>query len=142
MDPFRLARFRDAQKEAFEVARAELLAGRKRSHWMWFLFPQMRGLGASDMSQYYGLASLAEAEAFLTDPVLGPRLIELCEIVLRHEGRTAREIFGAPDDMKLCSSATLFAALPDAPPVFARVLGRFFGGRPDAKSLALIGRSG
>jgi uncharacterized protein (DUF1810 family) len=142
MNPYPLARFKDAQEGVFDAVRAELQAGRKRGHWMWFMFPQMRGLGMSEMSQFYGLGSLTEAEAYLADPVLGPRLIELSEIVLSHGEHTAREIFGAPDDMKLRSCATLFSAAPDAPLAFARLIDQFFGGIADAKTLGLIGRGG
>jgi uncharacterized protein (DUF1810 family) len=140
MDPFDLARFREAQAGAFERARDELRAGRKRSHWMWFMFPQIRGLGFSAMSQTYGLSGRAEAQAYLADPVLGPRLIELFEIALTRE-ESAREIFGSPDDMKLRSCATLFASLPGAPPVFSAALDRFFGGVADERTLALAGSS-
>ena len=141
MDPFDLARFRDAQAGVFETARGELRAGRKRSHWMWFMFPQMRGLGSSAMAQTYGLRSLAEAAAYLADPTLGPRLTEMFEIVLAHKGATAREIFGTPDDLKFRSCATLFATVAGAPPVFAAALDQFFAGVADARTLALLGES-
>jgi uncharacterized protein (DUF1810 family) len=139
MDRFDLARFRAAQEGAFATAHAELKAGRKRSHWMWFIFPQMRGLGLSDTARFYGIASREEAEAYLADPTLGPRLIEACEALLTHEGATAREILGSPDDLKLCSCATLFSSLPGAPAVFQRLLDRFFDGAADARTLALLG---
>jgi uncharacterized protein (DUF1810 family) len=140
MDPFNLARFREAQAGVFEAAQAELRAGRKRTHWMWFMFPQIRGLGFSAMSHAYGLDGRAEAAAYLADPVLGPRLIELFEIALAQKG-SAREIFGSPDDLKLRSCATLFAALPGAPPVFSAALDHFFGGMADERTLALAGSS-
>jgi uncharacterized protein (DUF1810 family) len=142
MDPFDLERFRRAQAGVFETARAELKAGAKRSHWMWFMFPQMRGLGSSAMAETYGIGSLAEAEAYLADATLGPRLLELFEIALSHENMTARALFGSPDDLKFRSCATLFSALPNAPPAFSLALDRFFGGSQDARTLALLGRSG
>lgn len=142
MDRFDLARFRAAQEGVVATALAELRAGRKRSHWMWFVFPQLRGLGRSETARFYGIGSRAEARAYLADPVLGPRLIEACEAALAHEGATARDIFGTPDDLKLRSCATLFAALAGAPPVFARVLRRFFEGRPDERTLSLLADEG
>jgi uncharacterized protein (DUF1810 family) len=138
MDDFDLARFRSAQERTFAQAHAELTAGRKRSHWMWFIFPQLRGLGRSETARFYGVGSLAEAQAYLADPVLGPRLVEASALTLTHEGETAREIFGAPDDLKLRSCATLFASVPDAPPVFQRVLARFFEGVADERTLAML----
>jgi len=139
MDPFNLARFRTAQEGVFEQACEELRAGRKRSHWMWFMFPQLGGLGVSETSRFYGIGSRAEAEAFLGDPELGARLVELFEIVAMQEGASALEIFGAPDDQKLRSCATLFGSLAGAPTVFARVLDHYFGGVPDARTLAILG---
>jgi uncharacterized protein (DUF1810 family) len=138
MDPFNLARFRTAQAGVFERARDELQAGRKRSHWMWFMFPQIRGLGLSETSRFYGIGSRAEAEAYLGDAELGARLVALFEIVLKQDGASARQIFGTPDDQKLRSCATLFASLPNTPPVFARVLDRHFGGAPDLRTLAIL----
>jgi uncharacterized protein (DUF1810 family) len=138
MDPFNLARFRSAQGGVFERAREELREGRKRSHWMWFMFPQMRGLGASERSMFYGIGSRAEAEAYLADPELGARLVELFEIVVAQQGASARAIFGSPDDQKLRSCATLFASLPGALPVFAGVLDRYFAGAPDPRTLELL----
>ena len=139
MDSFNLARFKSAQRGSFGTARAELQAGRKRSHWMWYMFPQMRGLGASETAQFYGIGSRAEAEAYLADPELGARLIELAEIVARLDAGSARDIFGAPDDLKLRSCATLFASLEGAPPVFAEILDRYFEGARDERTLALLG---
>src|SRR4051812_47935887 len=124
MDRFNLARFRAAQEGVFAAALAELKAGRKRSHWMWFIFPQLRGLGRSETAQYYGIGSREEAQAYLADPTLGPRLIEACGLLMTHEAATAREILGSPDDLKLRSCATLFASLPGAPPIFQQMLDR------------------
>ena len=138
MDPFNLARFREAQAGVYEAAQAELRAGRKRSHWMWFLFPQLRGLGMSETARFYGVEGRAEAQAYLADPVLGQRLIELSEIVLAHEGLTARQIFGTPDDLKLRSCATLFAFVSGGGAPFSIVLDRFFAGEADARTLALL----
>jgi uncharacterized protein (DUF1810 family) len=139
MDPFNLARFRAAQDGVFELARDELRAGRKRSHWMWFMFPQLRALGVSETSKFYGIGSRAEAEAYLGDPVLGARVVELSEIVAMQEGASAREVFGPLDDQKLRSCATLFASLPGAAPVFALILDRYFGGAPDQRTLDILG---
>jgi uncharacterized protein (DUF1810 family) len=138
MDPFNLARFREAQSGVYEAARAELRAGRKRSHWMWFMFPQLRGLGMSETARFYGIEDRAEAQAYLADPLLGLRLIELSEIVLAHEGLTAHEVFGSPDDLKLRSCATLFAAVSAGAAPFSTVLDRFFAGEADARTLALL----
>ena len=111
--------------------RRELGAGRKRSHWMWFVFPQLRALGRSPTAQHYGMASLAEAQAYMTHPILGPRLLECAELVHAVRGRSAHEIFGSPDDLKLRSSMTLFAAARPEATVFAEVLQQYFGGEVD-----------
>jgi uncharacterized protein (DUF1810 family) len=130
-DPFDLQRFADAQASVIERVLAELAAGRKSSHWMWFVFPQRRGLGTSAMAQRYGIASLAEARAYAGHPLLGARLRQCTALVLQHPQRSAREIFGAPDDRKFHSSMTLFAhAAPDEP-LFRRALEVFFAGRDD-----------
>src|SRR5512139_599204 len=134
-DPFVLQRFVDAQAPVIERVRAELTAGRKTSHWMWFVFPQLRGLGHSSMAVHYGIGSLAEARAYLRHPVLGPRLRECTALVLATRGRSAHEIFGSPDDRKLQSSMTLFAHAAPEEPVFRAVLVQFFGGREDAGTL-------
>ena len=136
-DPFGLQRFVDAQEPVFLQVCAELASGRKRSHWMWFVFPQLKGLGASSMAQHYGIGSLAEARSFRAHPVLGPRLQQCTELVLAVDGRSAHEIFGSPDDLKFRSCMTLFAQATGEP-VFARALDRFFGGQPDARTLALL----
>ncbi len=138
-DPHDLSRFLNAQADSHEIALSEIRHGRKRSHWMWYIFPQYVGLGLSPTSQRYAIKSVAEAEAYLNDPVLGPRLVECSEAVLRVEGRTAHEIFGSPDDVKLKSSATLFAHVSPAGSVFERVLDRYFRGERDSKTLRLLG---
>jgi uncharacterized protein (DUF1810 family) len=138
-DPHHLSRFLTAQDGDYDRALAEIRGGRKRSHWMWYIFPQVDGLGFSAMSQKYAIKSLAEAEAYRNHPVLGPRLVECCEAVLSVEGRTAAEIFGPVDEMKLKSCATLFACvLPDGS-VFHRLLEKCFHGQRDAKTLGQLG---
>ena len=134
-DPYRLQRFVEAQDPVLDRVRAELGRGRKASHWMWFVFPQVAGLGSSPTAREYAISSLDEARAYLAHPVLGPRLVECTELVSAIEGRSAEQIFGYPDDLKLRSSMTLFArAAPDTP-VFAEVLDRFFDGEPDPRTL-------
>ena len=144
-DPYDLARFVDAQRDVHATALAELRAGRKRTHWMWFVFPQLAGLGSSWMAQRYAIASAAEAEAYLRHPVLGSRLVECAEALLAIEGRSAREILGPPDDLKLKSSATLFAAVSPPGSAFERVLDKYFAGERDEATLrriAPVGRRG
>lgn len=139
-DPFNLARFVRAQEHDFERALREIRSGRKRTHWMWYIFPQVDGLGFSEMSRTYGVQSAAEAEAYLRHPVLGPRLLQCAEAAASVAGRSAFEIFGSPDDMKLRSCATLFASVSPAGSVFERLLARYFGGAPDDDTLRLIAR--
>ncbi len=139
-DPFDLARFTTAQEPVYDRVLAELKGGRKRTHWMWFVFPQIDGLGQSATSKRYAVKGRAEARAYLDDPVLRARLRECAEAVLAIEGRSANGIFGSPDDMKLKSSMTLFAMVGDD--VFERVLERFFQGKPDAATLRLLDESG
>lgn len=137
-DPYDLNRFVVAQEPVFPTALAELKAGRKCTHWMWFIFPQLRGLGSSSTATFYGIASLAEAQAYLTHPILGPRLQTCTNAVLAVEGRTLHEIFGSPDDLKFCSCMTLFAqAAADGGP-FSAALNRFCHGREDTRTLALL----
>ncbi len=136
-DPFNLQRFVDAQRSVYPEVRAELAAGCKRSHWMWFVFPQIKGLGASSMALHYGIASKAEAQAYWAHPVLGPRLRECTELVLAVDDRSAREIFGPPDDLKFRSCMTLFAQATGAP-LFSRALEKCFGGQADRRTVALL----
>jgi uncharacterized protein (DUF1810 family) len=138
-DPHDLSRFVRAQQGDYERALAEIRGGRKRSHWMWYVFPQYDGLGFSPTSVRHAIKSLAEAEAYLAHPVLGPRLAACAEAALGVQGRSAAEIFGSPDDLKLRSCATLFAAVSPAGSVFHRLLDRFFHGERDAKTLRLLG---
>jgi uncharacterized protein (DUF1810 family) len=140
-DPHDLARFVEAQAGDYETALAEIRAGRKRSHWMWYIFPQIDGLGFSSMARRYAIRSLDEARAYLDHPVLGPRLVEITEAALAVEGRSAHEIFGSPDDMKLRSCATLFARAASEGSVFSRLLDRFFDGKPDVRTLELLGEA-
>jgi len=137
-DRFQLQRFVDAQQPVYETVLGELRAGRKRTHWMWFIFPQIAGLGRSDMAQRFALASVEEAAAYLAHPVLGMRLRECCVLVMGIEGRSISEIFGHPDDLKFRSSMTLFARAAPDDPIFAACLRRFFGGEADAQTLALL----
>lgn len=137
-DPYRLARFVQAQDGPYADALDELRAGRKASHWMWFVFPQVAGLGSSPTSQRYAIASLDEARAYLLHPVLGPRLVECARAVLSHPELTPREIMGSPDDAKLRSSMTLFARVADSEPVFQQVLDTFFAGEHDARTVELL----
>jgi len=139
-DPHDLERFVSAQAPVWRQAIAELRAARKESHWMWFVFPQLRGLGRSAMAERYGIASGAEAAAYLRDPLLGSRLVEATEAMLAADrGLSALAILGSPDDVKFRSSMTLFAAVAAAPSPFAAALERFFGGIADAATLALLG---
>jgi len=134
-DPFDLERFVEAQAPVFEQVRSELSEGRKRSHWMWFVFPQIRGLGRSAMAERYGIASLAEAEAYLAHPILGPRLLECTRLVNLVEGSSIVQIFGSPDDMKFRSSMTLFSRVGAHKPVFEEALRKYFDGKPDPLTL-------
>ena len=140
-DPYDLARFVLAQGRDYEQAISEIRSGRKRSHWMWYIFPQFEGLGFSPTSKQYAIKSIAEAEAFLRHPVLGPRLLESAQAAVSIEGRSALEVFGSPDDMKLRSCATLFASVSPHRSVFEQLLERYFGGEPDDRTLRLLGRT-
>jgi uncharacterized protein (DUF1810 family) len=136
--PHDLERFVRAQERTYGTALAEVRGGRKRSHWMWYVFPQIAGLGFSETSQRYAIRSIAEARAYLAHPLLGPRLIECFEAALGVEGRTAHEIFGSPDDLKFRSCATLFACVTPPGSVFQRVLDQYFGGEGDPRTLELV----
>lgn len=138
-DPFDLERFVQAQDPVYRDVQDELARGRKQTHWMWFIFPQVAGLGFSAMSQRYALRSRAEAEAYLAHPILGERLIDCTRLVLAVEGRTINAILGAPDDAKFRSSMTLFGAVSDEP-VFDRAIARYFAGVPDAATLQILAK--
>ena len=137
-DPYQLSRFVAAQREIYDVALSEIRGGRKRSHWMWFIFPQIDGLGSSPTARRYAIRSKAEAAAYLRHPLLGPRLTECAQSALSISGRSARDVFGSPDDVKLRSSATLFAAVAPPGSVFERLLEHYFNGQPDPRTLDLV----
>ena len=137
-DPYDLNRFVEAQKTSYIQALSELRSGRKQSHWMWYVFPQLAGLGNSSMSVRYAIKSEEEARAYLNHPILGPRLIESAEAVFAVEGRSAYEILGSPDDMKLQSCATLFERVSSSS-VFDRLLAKYYEGERDRKTLHLLG---
>jgi uncharacterized protein (DUF1810 family) len=136
MSRFDLQRFIDAQDPVVTQVMRELGQGEKRSHWMWFIFPQLRGLGQSDTARHYGLAGLEEAHAYLADPVLGPRLVECTELVNQIEGKTAHEIFASPDDLKFRSCMTLFATLQPQP--FEDALRIYYDSKTDPKTIELL----
>jgi uncharacterized protein (DUF1810 family) len=145
---FHLERFVEAQSDVYQNVCAELRAGRKETHWMWFIFPQIRGLGSSGMAEHFAIVSLDEANAYLAHPLLGPRLAECTQLVIATEGRSVESIFGWPDDMKFRSSMTLFAACrgakapfqqaPFQQAPFQQALDKFFGGEPDRRTLELL----
>jgi uncharacterized protein (DUF1810 family) len=141
-DPYELSRFVRAQKHVYADALSEITNGRKRTHWMWFVFPQLAGLGVSATSERYAIATVDEARAYLDHPILGPRLLECSESLLRVEGRSATAILGTPDDLKLRSCATLFASVSAPGSVFDRVLEKYYGGARDPKTLRLLGMAG
>ncbi|MBX7173047.1 MAG: DUF1810 domain-containing protein [Pyrinomonadaceae bacterium] len=132
-----LKRFLEAQED-FEIALSEIKSGRKQSHWMWYIFPQIAGLGFSSTSRFYAIKDIEEAEEYLNHPILGKRLIEISESLLEIKGKTAHQIFGSPDDMKLKSSMTLFAGLENTNPVFQKVLDKYFDGAKDERTLQII----
>jgi uncharacterized protein (DUF1810 family) len=140
-DPRDLARFVHAQENVYERALEELRAGHKRSHWMWFVFPQLEGLGSSATSSRYAIRSIQEARKYLRHPVLGARLAECTAAVNQHDGRSARQIFGTPDDRKFRSSMTLFALVAGADSVFTSALEKYFAGERDARTIELLGRA-
>ena len=137
-DPYKLGRFLEAQERNYEAALRELRSGQKRSHWMWYVFPQMRGLGRSETAQFYAIASLDEALAYLSDPVLGKRLRECVTVLLGLPESTAEDIFGAVDSLKLRSSLTLFRIAAPSEDDFVRALEKYFGGRLDPYTLTLL----
>ena len=137
-DSFDLVRILQAQEGDYQTALSELRSGRKQSHWMWYVFPQFEGLGLSTISRRYSIKSRAEAEAYLAHPILGPRLVECAQAALDVNGRSALELFGSPDDLKLRSSATLFALVSPPDSVFQRVLDKYFQGERDARTIALV----
>jgi uncharacterized protein (DUF1810 family) len=133
-----LQRFIEAQERDYQTALSEVIRGRKQSHWMWYIFPQIQGLGFSATSKFYAIKDLREAEDFLNHSVLGQRLITISNELLKLEGNNATKIFGSPDDLKLKSSMTLFASLPNTHPVFQLVLEKFFDGAKDSKTLQIM----
>jgi uncharacterized protein (DUF1810 family) len=133
-----LERFIAAQKGVFQTALSELQQGKKQSHWMWYIFPQIQGLGFSDTAKFYAIENLAEAQSFLQHRVLGPRLILISSTLLELESNDAHKIFGSPDDLKLHSCMTLFSEVQNTNPVFTKVLEKFFGSRKDNKTLKML----
>jgi uncharacterized protein (DUF1810 family) len=133
-----LIKFLDAQNQVYLKALSEIKKGKKETHWMWYIFPQIKGLGSSETAQYYGIKDLNEATAYLQHPILGKHLIEISEEVLKLKEKNATQIFGTPDDMKLRSCMTLFANVENANPVFQKVLAKYFNGLPDELTLQLL----
>ena len=133
-----LKRFIDAQEADYQLALAEIKNGRKQSHWMWYIFPQIQGLGFSETSKFYAIKNINEAEEFLNHAVLGSRLVHICNELLKLKSNDANKIFGSPDDLKLKSSMTLFSSLHNTSPVFQLVLEKFFNGTKDNKTLRII----
>ena len=138
MNKDQLSRFLDAQNQVYLKALSEIRNGQKQTHWMWYVFPQLKGLGKSDTAKFYGINTLDEAADYLAHPILGKHLIEISNSVLEINGRSAAEIFGSPDDVKLRSSMTLFANVPNADPVFEKVLQKYFNGSHDEYTLELL----
>ena len=135
---FDLDRFKKAQEEDYPYALQEIKAGRKRSHWIWYIFPQLKGLGFSSMSEYYGIDGRAEAQAYIADSVLRARLVEISQALLALESNNPTQVMGYPDDLKLKSSMTLFAEVAPDIPVFEQVLQKFFSGEKDPRTLTLL----
>lgn len=133
-----IERFVSAQQNVFQTALEEIKNGKKESHWMWYIFPQIRGLGFTDYNVYYGIKNLNEAEQYLNDPILGNRLIEISEAVFRQQVKTAAEIFGKPDERKLRSCMTLFSQIPNANPIFQKVLEKYYKGLNDDKTISIL----
>jgi uncharacterized protein (DUF1810 family) len=137
-EPDSLQRFLDAQRDSYALALNEIKNGKKKTHWMWYIFPQIEGLGFSETSKYYAIKDLREVEDFLRHPVLGSRLIRICKGLLDLPGRNAQEILGNPDDLKLKSSMTLFASVANSDPLFFSVLDKFFDGHMDEQTMKLL----
>ena len=135
-----LQRFIDAQRGDYDIALAEIKNGKKRSHWMWYIFPQIQGLGFSETSKYYAIQNKDEAIAYLKHPILGYKLIQICYVLLQLADKNATNIFGYPDNLKLKSSMTLFASLPNADPIFQAVLNKFFNGAKDEQTVQILNR--
>lgn len=133
-----LSRFTNAQGKDYQTALSELKNGKKKSHWMWYIFPQIKGLGLSETAKFYAIQNLDEAKAYLNDPILGKRLVEISKALTGLPTNSANQIFGSPDDLKLRSSMTLFAAVPGADPVFKQVLDKYFDGLQDINTLRLM----
>ena len=138
-DPYDLNRFVQAQHDDYATALAEIKRGRKRSHWMWYIFPQFDGLGVTSTSQLYAIKSVDEARAYLAHPILGARLRECADVLIKLEGKSAEEIFGFPDVLKLRSCATLFAHVSQSASPFHQLLDKYYEGEPDPKTLRLLG---
>ena len=138
MDQYNLNRFIEAQETTYEVAMLELARGRKESHWVWYVFPQIEGLGKSDTAKFYSIKSLEEGRAYLEHPVLGPRLFEACEILLTLKDKSINEVMGFPDDLKLLSSTTLFETFSESNSVFTRIIEVYFDGERDEATLEII----
>lgn len=134
-----LTRFLEAQEQDYAIALKEIRKGRKISHWMWYIFPQLQGLGRSHYAHFYGLSGLKEAQAYLQHPVLGKRLLEISQALLSLQDTSAYEVMGSPDDMKLKSSMTLFVVLPETDTIFEKVLQKFYKGKKDRRTLELLG---
>ena len=130
-----LNRFLEAQKNSYAMALNEILNGRKTTHWMWYIFPQLSGLGRSEMATYYGIKSLKEAEEYLNHPILGKRLLEISSALLKHTNKSANEILGSPDDLKLHSSMTLFSKVENTNPIFKEILHQFYNGHLDLSTI-------
>lgn len=139
MSENKLQRFISAQEKDYDTALAEIKSGKKRSHWMWYIFPQIAGLGSTDISKHYAIKDIQEANDFLMDQTLGLRLTTICKALLQLETNDAFEVFGSPDNLKLRSSMTLFDAVPATFPVFGQVLDKFYKGERDQRTLDLLG---
>jgi uncharacterized protein (DUF1810 family) len=135
-----LQKFLDAQQSAYDAALTEIKNGRKRGHWMWYIFPQIKGLGLSNTANYFAIENLDQAKRYLEHPVLGKRLVEISGAMLAVERKSAYQILGSPDDLKLRSSMTLFSLLPKTDPVFRAVLDKYYEGKADWRTLALVGK--